>query len=502
LKLKIVTPIKAIIEQATSEEMVKLEALLKYTNTSAQYMLQKHYKNHWFKQKNFEGWKLRLEELKENVTHVLVFEENGQQYVRPGSIPYLSKHMILQIENIIQYPSPKSRPWDKPLPFQLYPYQTLSAQKLIDIKHGNIELATGTGKSAIILKVCRDTGFRTAVVVPSKSIFNELLEKFQRHLGKGAVGTFGAGKKKIGKQITICIGDSLVNVVPGTEEWDFFSKLDMLVVDESHQWGAQTLEQVCHGVLGLVPYRLFFSGTQIRGDGAQKLLESIIGPTVHYLGTKEAVENGYICPHEFRIIELESSNPNFCANDPLEAKRIHFLRNRNIASFIAKLANIEASKSKRQTLVLVEELDQIATLLPLIKVPVAIAHSESKSERLAELGFDKVDITESVEKFNKSEAMVLIGTSCIATGTNIFANSNTCNWVGGSSLVRTLQGAVGRSVRLHEHNPWKDKCTPKERCIIFDFDVYDNEIMRNHLEQRLEYYALSNSVIKRIRLPR
>ena len=87
------------------------------------------------------------------------------------------------------------------------------------------------------------------------------------------------------------------------------------------------------------------------------LLNSIIGKTVHILSTADAVAGGFICPHDFRIVEVESSNPNMNPKDALENKRVHFLKNRNIAEFAAKLANADALTNKKQTLILVEELE-------------------------------------------------------------------------------------------------------------------------------------------------
>jgi len=297
----------------------------------------------------------------------------------------------------------------------------------------------------------------------------------------------------------------LVNVKPDTAEWEFFSKLECVMVDESHTFGAETLETICYGVLNDIPYRFFLSGTQTRGDGTEKLLQSIIGETVYSLTTKEAVEGGYICPHDFRIVEIESSNPNYVVQDVLEMKRVHFLKNKNIASFIAKLANAEATTRRRQTLVLVEELEQIAMLLPMLKVPTAIAHSEKKLDRLQTLGLTKVDTSESVEKFNKGEALVLIGTSCISTGTNIYPVHNSINWQGGASEIKTKQGSVGRSVRLDSANPWASfarNCVPKDKATIWDFHVYDVDIMSRHLQLRLEYYGDSGSEIRFIKLKR
>ncbi len=357
-----------------------------------------------------------------------------------------------------------------------------------------------SGKSFILLKLTRELGLKTCIVVPSKSIFEELLTSFEHFLGKGKVGALGAGKRSLGKQITIAIADSLVNLEVGTEEYSFFHEMEVFLADESHTLPSETLESVCHGVLSEAPYRFFFSATQVRNDGSLPLLQSIIGKTVCSLTTEEAIKGGYICPHEFRIISVESSNPSFESTDALEQKREHFLKNKNIANFSAKLANSMANAGKG-TLILVTELAQISILAPLLTVPYAIAHSEKKKDRLEELGIEKVDNAESVEKFNKGEVKVLIGTDCIATGTNIYPCHNVINWVGGSSPIKTKQGAVGRAVRFGRSNPWAEKCLPKDKAIIYDFNVLDNYTMNKHLEARIESYLESGKdLIKYVRL--
>jgi superfamily II DNA or RNA helicase len=499
MKINILFPTLAKLESFTSEEYQLLYKQLSYTNTNAQHNLKRHYNNIWLRKKNKEAWESKLNELKSKVHNTLVFTENGQYFIRPGSLTYLHS-LNLEITTSVGYKPLKKVAWSKKLPFELHDYQKQSIEKLMDIKHGNISLCTGSGKSAIILTLCREMGLNAAIVAPSASIFSELGEKFDTHFGGSLVGYYGDGRKKIGKRFTVCIGDSLVNVKQNTKEWDFFSNLDVLIVDESHLWGAETLEKVCHGIFANVPYRFFLSGTQTRSDGTERLLQSIIGPTVHTLTTAEAIKGGYVCNHDFTIISLESSNPNMNSTDILEMKRIHFLRNRNIATVAAKIANADALANGRQTLILVEELSQISMLLPLLKVPYAYAHSDSKKELLAELGLEKVDSSESVEKFNKNEVKVLIGTSCIATGTNIYPTHNTINWVGGSSEIKAKQGAVGRSVRLHRHNPWADKCVEKTKAHIYDFNIVDVLELSSQLEDRIGYYRESETEIKYVKL--
>jgi len=495
MRFEIASPTKALVLDATDQEMAKLRDDLTYTNTAAAHDVKRHFNNRWLRSKNNAAWESRLEFLKSKVKNTLVYEDSdGKTFIRPGSIPYLSPY---DVKNNVVYPTPKKVAWAKMLPFQLHPYQTESIEKLIPVKHGNVELCTGAGKSAIILSLCRETGFRTVIVAPSRSIFRELMKAFETYLGKDKVGGFGDGKRKIGKKFTIAISDSLVNVKPGTEEWDFFNKMDMMIVDESHTFGAETLESICHGVLGDIPCRFFVSATQTRGDGSEKLLQSIIGKTVHSLGTAEAIKGGYICDHSFTIVPVNSSNPNYNDEDVLKMKRIHYLNNRNIANWIAKLANATAP-SGQQTLVLVEELTQLSMLIPLLNVPYAYAHSEASKLKLEPLGLEKVDTDEAVEKFNRGEAKVLIGTSCIATGTNIYPTHFVCNWVGGASEIKTKQGTVGRAVRKGDQNPYKDKCKPKTLAKIFDFDVQDVYVLQHHLEQREAYYADSGTPIKHL----
>ncbi len=499
MKISITSPIKAFLD-CTPEEFYLLKKTLTYTNTSVQHLIKRHYNNHFWKSRNVDSWQNHLTELQKDLKKCLVFEEEGKFYIRPGSIPHLSGFEI-EIENKVIYPEPRKVPWKNPLPFELHPEQNETVERFIQNKHANASLCTGFGKSAIILKLCKELGLKTCIVTPGKGIFNELIEKFEHHFGKKDLGTFGDGKKKFeGKKFVITIGDSLANIVPDSPEYEFFSNLDVLIVDESHTFAAESLETICHGVLAKIRYRFFVSGTQTRNDGAVPLLQSIIGKTVCELGTAEAVRKGYICPHEFRIISVESSNPNFDASDALALKREHFLKNRNIANFTAKLANAMALSHGKQTLVLCEELSQLSMLAPLLKVPYALAHSEKRAARLEELGLEKVDVAESIEKFNKNEVKVLITTSCCHVGVNLFPTHSTVNWVGGASEIKTKQAAVGRSVRFGHSNPWANKCVAKELAIVYDFDIEDNHAMSRHLEARLACYKESGTEIKYIRL--
>lgn len=511
IKISIESATKCYIDEYSSDEISRLKAALTYNDTSAMFNLQNLKKNRWLQENKPHTYELRKAELEAKLkTCMLKFDtEKRKPWFHPGSLSYL-KNFSFDINNKIQYPEPSKIAWKNPLPFDLYPYQEASVERLLEAKHACVELCTGAGKTAIILKLARELGLKTVIVTPSKSIFLEILKKFEHHLGKNNVGAYGDGKKKLGKKLTVCVSKSLTMLEPGTDAYDFFADADVVIGDESHTLAAETLETVFHGVLKSVPYRFFLSGTQVRGDGKDKLLESIIGKKVFTLTTREAIEGGYICPVKFIVFETTSKSRSK-VTDSLKAKRQHFLYNENIADVIAKIANSAWNCGQESTLILVEELKQIQMIVQKLNVPFEYVHSGSKADA-AKFGLETRKVDDAVEAFNLGQAKVLIGTSCIATGTNIYPCHNTVNWVGGNSEVKTKQGAVGRSVRVLEKSEFKKLHKPKPFSKIYDFKITDTakddeaamkrifSKLEKHLKNRISMYKETSNDVKYIKV--
>jgi len=502
VKITIKTPIKAHLSDYTQEELDKLKKVLTYEDGIVKHAIQRHHKNRYFKSNNRDGWLYTLEKLKKELHQTLVFEDSEGLYIRPGSISYLYGELEgfteKDVVNEVFYPKGKAVPWTKVPKFEPYPYQKSSIEKLLAVKHGNVSLTTGAGKSLCILHICRTLGLKTVVVTPSASITDQLYREFTGYFGKKYVGKYGDGRKDIDKLFTLATGQALTRIERGSPEWDELSKSLVLLGDESHSLPAETMEKVCNGLLAESPYRFFFSATQTSNSGKDKLLQSIIGPTVERLTIKEATDGGFICPIEYRIVGVNSSNPNYQVSDVLDMKRVHFLRNINIANFIAKLANAEAERGK-QTLVLVEETSQIAMLLPLLTAPTAIAHSENNKNRLEELKIEKADVEKAIEAFNTNKVKILVGTGCIGMGVNVYPTHHLCLWIGGASEIKIKQ-SVGRGVRLHSQNPWKDRCLQKDKTFVWDFDIRGIDVLDRHLADRISYYKESETEIKYIDL--
>lgn len=484
MDITIETPTKALIDNYTEQEYEDIKKLCAYEDGKAKQLFNRHKNNKWFKKKNPQGWEYRLQELQQDIKKNLTFIEGDNLYIRPGFVPYLKKFKP-NISSKIQHTKLKNLSWKKEPDFEPYDYQKYSVEELLKIGHGHISLPTGAGKSHILLMLTKAIGDSVVVVTPSKSIFSELLRDFQERLGKHLVGGYGDGKKDITKPITIAIGRSITMLKKGTEAYDFFTSKKNLLVDESHTWASDNLDKTCHNILTNATRRIFVSATQTRGDGTVKLLNSIIGKKVYEMSIQEAMERKFLCPLEFRVLQTFSPSTKRTL-DPLEAKREHFLYNKEIAQIASKIANASWSVNKESTLILVEELVQIQMLTKLLKVPYTYIHSASKKEA-AESGLEKVKLLDELERFNRGEVRVLIGTKSISTGTNIYPTHNVVNWVGGSSEILTKQGTMGRSTRWMKPK-YKKFHKEKVKSKIFDFDVQKNKILANMLKSRVRFY--------------
>lgn len=486
------SPTKALVTFSSSDEIEKTRKALKYKNSSIDYLLFEHNKKRWWKSQNSISWQERKDELQQALYGYLLNQDaNGKYWIRPGSIDYLDN---TSTTNNIQYPEPKPIAWKSPPEFEPYKYQVVSVKNLISVRHGNIALPTGCGKSFILLMIAKEMGLPTVVVTPSKSIFNELLKEFTTRLGSKYVGGYGDGKKQINKLITIAIGKSLTMLEEGSEAYKHFANKQVMAVDESHTFASAELEKACHGVLSEVPYRFFVSATQTRTDGTEKLLYSIIGKNVFSMALDEAINQRYLCPLRFFIIKTFSPSTAIIKN-PNKCKRTHLFENQQIAKIVAKIVNNSWIHRQESSLILVKELKQIENLLKYIEIPCVYVHSANK-KKAAEFGLEQVKLQDAVDLFNYGKAKVLIGTAAISTGTNIYPTHNTINLVGGKSEIATKQGAMGRSTRLLEKSKFKEFHKPKPYTTIYDFEIKGQSMLNKQLQERLINYQESGGEIK------
>lgn len=454
---------------------------LSYVDEKASYELKKFKKAHWFIQKyGKDAYDLRLSELKEARDKSLLFEDNEGFWTYSGLINHLTQVFEDRVRQDFIRPSAKNIPWAKTPDNEPRYFQTISRDKLLEVGHGAVEIGTGLGKSFIILQLCKSLGLKSVIMAPSLNIAEQLYEDFSIHFGKKYVGQFFDGKKQFDKLFVIGVSSGLTKIAKDSPAWKALSKADVFIADESHQCPAKTLAAVCFGLCANASYRFFFSGTQLRNDGLGLLLDAITGPIVFRMTVREGVDQGFLSKPVFRMIKMDS-DVQFDSYDANDLTRAHVYYSEKVNRAAADIANRAVSLMNRPTLILVEELEQLSHLLPHLRYEARFAHGgvNAGNKDKVPSQYHESNPKELVEAFNRGEFPILIGTSCIATGTDIKAVQACIYLRGGKSEIEVRQG-VGRCTRV---------VPGKSDCLFIDFGIENVKMLANHAEARKELYA-------------
>ncbi len=451
---------------------------LTYADKAAEYTYLRFKKASWMLSKlGPEKFQEELDRLKAERKKSLLFEDEKGFYTYAGLAPLVSSITGLQVENQVEYPAKKLIAWDNPPPYQPYPYQLDSKNALSDAKHAGIEVGTGLGKSYVIQLLVREHGLKTIVMTPSTSISEQLYRSFVKLFGKKNVGKFFGTKKETSKLITVANAQSLTRVTPDSPHFEALSKVKVFIADESHQCPAATLESVCIGVAVGAPYRYFLSATQLRADGRDLVLDGITGPIVYRKTVKEGVDEKYLAKPLFRTISVPSESK-FEGSDANEMTRAHLYYNDAVNEKIGNLVNASVAAG-RPVLVIIEEVEQFTRLLPHFRYEAKFAHGPlGENKAKVPQPYWESDVTQLVDDFNAEKFPILVGTSCISTGTDIKAVKTLVFLQGGKSEVGVRQ-AIGRATRL---NPGKTNCT------VIDVNVYNVPTLARHFKSRVQIY--------------
>ncbi len=457
----------------TSEELSTLKTVLAYKNTSIQYLYTQAKKNRFQYNRDPERWHAHVLDLKSKINQTALLQDLDGYYTYAGLLSKLKGlNLVSSFEDQIDYPSFVPTAYSlNYTPLTPYPYQTESVDKLLAETNASIELATGAGKSLCLEMLCRTAGLRTVIMVPYISIAKQMYDQFVEAFGKKYVGLYGDGKKQSNKKFVIAIAASLARLEPDSPDYKEFSSRDILIVDESHLIGAPTLSEVLLTLCKDVPYRWSVSATQIRGDGGDTLLKGLIGDILVRKDYKELCAQGYLAPLRFRVFNV-GSRSNYMGTNPLKTKQEHYLYNPQIIQLAAEIANLRV-KEGQSVLILIDEFEQIDMIKGHLRVPYEVASSES-------------DVGDQVVKFNKKEIRLLIGTSALATGSNLKPTETLILLTSGKSEIKTKQ-SIGRATRLFPN---------KKHCDIIDFNVQGINQLERHFAERLSFYEQMTSDIE------
>ena len=470
------TPTSIRFKEDDAHKVALMSAALTYTNKSVDYQIRQLKKARWFDAVRHAE---RLEDLQE-VRRVCLLDNDGDTWVTYSGLATDVDQILHQgIENRIVYPTAKLVPWAE-VPPDLRPYQQETVDLFLDKKHAAAEMATGLGKSYIILHLAKRLGLKTIVMAPTTSIADQLYADFIRFLGKRCVGRFYGGKKETEKLFTVAIHASLARIEKDSDAWESLSKTLVFIADESHLTPAATLREVCFGLCATAPYRFFLSGTQLRADGADLLLRGITGPILKRMTVVDGVEQGYLAAPRFRIFSA-TSDDTYSTSDPLKMTQRHFYYNQAIIRKATALANYAVTRMNHQVLIAIDEIEQFRDIVPHLTAQYKFASGPLTKDNLKYVpeAHRNGDNTKIVAEFNDGKFPILIGTSAIGMGTDIRPVKTIINLTAGKSEVQIRQ-LVGRGTR---------KVEGKDECMVFDFDVVNVPMLHRHAQERIGIYA-------------
>lgn len=182
---------------------------------------------------------------------------------------------------------------EKPFLKTLRDYQITSVRKILQYKRGIISIPTGGGKTYIISELIHQSlSIPTLVLVPTISLLHQTVSAIKSYFSPYdvSIGRVGDGYLELNNNITVAIPDTLYN--RREELTDFFSRINVLIVDEVHLMMSTSLLYI-YSYLTNCSFKIGLSAT----PQYSSLMEGIFGPIIHKEEPMTLMENNIIqCP--------------------------------------------------------------------------------------------------------------------------------------------------------------------------------------------------------------
>jgi superfamily II DNA or RNA helicase len=159
----------------------------------------------------------------------------------------------------------------------LYDYQKTTLKEIQDKDYGVVVAPPGSGKTIIGLELISKKSQSALILVHRAQLFEQWIERIQSFLGinKTKIGQISGRKKKIGKQITVAMMQTLIRTENIKEYSD---KFGTIIIDECHHIPAKTFRDL---IINFNPYYLYgLTATPKRKYNDEKLIYYYIGEII------------------------------------------------------------------------------------------------------------------------------------------------------------------------------------------------------------------------------
>lgn len=174
---------------------------------------------------------------------------------------------------------------------QLKPFQQAAVDEMLGKDFGTLSSATGSGKTVMALYIISQREQPTLVVVHTKDLASQWIERIEAFLGIAAedIGMIGGGSKSVGQKITVALVQSLYKCAA-----EVAPRIGFLIVDECHRCPSRTFTEAVTGFDS--KYMLGLSATPWRRDKLSKLIFWHLGDVHHEVDKSHLIETGAVLP--------------------------------------------------------------------------------------------------------------------------------------------------------------------------------------------------------------
>lgn len=396
----------------------------------------------------------------------------------------------VNVEWVDRREKPKGQPFETN--WTMREYQEPAVQKMVEVGRGSVSLATGAGKTPIILEAFARIGVKGVVIAPTQIIWGqfvktavkmylnedeELPEDFDDMPTKEAwewaqgktrvdIGIAGQSTWKPGF-LTICIAASLNGSKRSRE---LLKSIEFFACDETHHlaadsWFAAVMRSNAY-------YRFGGSGTVLRTDGQDLKLFAPTGPIIHTITSSELIRLGWLAKPKIKMIRCDlhgMGDPRYWA-DYYRANVCYDIGR----TCVARDLIIQSVHRNIKTLCLVAWDEHARNILARIML------EERQYIDYIRADHGKKSIKEAISRFASGEIRVLLATPLLSEGYDLCSIDRLIRASAMQSFIKVTQ-ETGRVLRI-ENPPQVGVCTE-----VYDFyDLDGGGPLQEHSQARLE----------------
>lgn len=447
---------------------------------------------------NFDGWYRKYNSKHKTIDRALLGEL--RKVCNDRQLPL----HIVDMRSPPRYPAPDpSVVTTDFLPgITLEPYQVSGIQSPCRAEVGLIQAPTGSGKGEMIAGVAKLFNCPTVIIAEQKVVVTQLKERLELRKVVEEAGLFIAGKRPNGQMVII--GSIAALMIPKEPEktqkdtpekyarklkaWntrrknarvlrDLVGKCDLLLIDEADRATNKQYRFLCkYWFKGRRKYG--FSGTFFDpATPVQNLnLKENLGSIISYTPPDVVLAAGRTIPFTYTAIAFGDPKNRHDKSAHDIAVKEHMIENPTYHKLIVGLAENSVKQENYGTLIILESIPLGLTLEQMLNdrgVPTKFIYGQTSDKQR----------NEAIERFEKREMRVLIGSNILKRGLDLDGGCETLIIARDDQRWSEFMQIVGRAVRKNKLGKSK----------IFDIYFLCNQYLYDHSRSRIRHVAQSGA---------